>query len=59
MSVFLKEIKNEIKVRLATYKERKKDLQKAVAEIPILDLQIIEAQAELDSIKLREPDNGN
>jgi hypothetical protein len=59
MSAFLKDIKNEIKVRLATYKERKKDLQKAAAEIPILDVLIAEAQAELDSIKIREPDNGN
>lgn len=55
-SVFLEEIKQEIKVRIQSYKARKRDLENAVTELPLLDLLIAEAQAELAAIKQRVPD---
>ena len=56
MSKFLQDIKQEIKVRLQQYKARKKELEGAAAELATLDALIAEAQAELDAIKARAPD---
>ena len=55
-SKFVKELKQEVKARLASYKARKLELQGAAAEIVELNALIAEAQTELAAFTLREPD---
>lgn len=55
MSKLLKEIRQEVQVRLDAFKRERSELQKAAERIAVLDLSIAEAQVELESFNVRIP----